>query len=169
MRRPEPHVRRGRSSRRSIASRPRPCTTRSTDCRVPSACRSCSATSRASRSTRRRERLRLAGRDAAQPAGPGAREAPPRADAPRRRACPHALAAALAPRSGLGVRLIPPVRHDHPGRDRTSRPDRPPRGASRPATALAQEVLRSMLIHKLKAHRAARCCSSAPSPPARGI
>ena len=46
---------------RSTASRPRPCTARSTACRSPSACRSCSATSRGSRSTRRRERLRWPG------------------------------------------------------------------------------------------------------------
>ena len=42
-----------RPSRRSTASRPRPCIARSTACRGPSACRSCSATSKGSRPTRR--------------------------------------------------------------------------------------------------------------------
>ena len=52
---------------------------------------------------------------------------------------------------GLGVRLIPPVRYHDPGRDRASRPVTPPAGRSPPPPRpLAQEVLRTMLIHKLK-------------------
>ena len=60
-----------------------------------------------------------------------------------------ALAAGLEPSVRLGVRLIRPVRHHDPGRDpvrgRTGR--RQPVGL---AVTLAREVLRSMLVHKLR-------------------
>ena len=117
----------------------------------PSACRSCSATSRASRSTRRRDGS--AGRPARSAADwPGARQAPPRADPPRRGALARgASAAMLAPRSASASVSSPPVRFHDPGRDPVrGRTGRRRRGALRPAAALAQEVLRSMLIHKLK-------------------
>ena len=78
------------------------------------------------------------------------------------------LAAALTPRSASASHLIPPVRHHDQGRDRSSRPDRPPPAVSASAAALAQEVLRSMLIHKLRLHHRHLARSSAPSPPARG-
>ena len=53
---------------------------------------------------------------------------------------------------GLGVHSSPPVRFHHPGRDRLRGPSRRCRRAlTAPAAAMAQEVLRSMLIHKLKA------------------
>ena len=121
----------GRSAGRWPASRPRPCTTRSTACRVRSACRSCSATSRDSRSTRRR------GGSAAPPARsaagwPGPRQAPPRPHPPRRGLARR--------RPGRGARLpVAPRRPSHPpcatsppGPRSTSRPDRPPPGPSRP-------------------------------------
>ncbi len=75
------------TGRSSTASRPRPSTARSTACPRPSGCRWCSATSRASPSTR------PPGASAARPARsaagwPGAGEAPDRPGSPRGRACP---------------------------------------------------------------------------------
>ena len=109
------------------ASRPRPCTTRSTGCRSPSACRWCSATSRASPLDEAARRLRCPGRHGPQPTGPGAGQAPPRPHPPRRRLARRRTGRGPRRPARLGVRLIPPVRHHDPGRDPTSRPDRPPR------------------------------------------
>ena len=99
---------------------------------APSACRSCSATSRASRLDEAARRLRWPGRHAPQPAGPGPREAPPRAGPPRRRALGDRAGRGAGAPIGLGVRLIPPVRFHDPGRDRASRPVTPPAGRSPP-------------------------------------
>ncbi len=110
--------------RSSTASRPRCCTARSTACRGPSACRWCSATSRASPSTRRRTgcdgpvgtlRSRLA----------RAREKLRTGLARRGVALPAAaLGVVLAPRSASASVSSPPVRFHDPGRDRVRGPSR---------------------------------------------
>ena len=62
-----------------------------------------------------------------------------------------ALAAVLAPRSASASVSSPPVRFHDQGRDRLRGPSRRRRRAfSASAAALAQEVLRTMLLHKLK-------------------
>ena len=78
---------------------------------------------------RGRQAAAMPGRHAPQPAGPGAREAPPRPGAPRRGPAAAALAAVLAPRSASASVSSPPVRFHDPGRDRASRPVTPPSGA----------------------------------------
>ncbi len=89
----------------------------------------------------------LARRDRRQPAGPGAGQAPSRPHPTRRRLARRRAGRGAGVQARLGVGLIPPVRHHDPGRDRF----RGRTGRLRhSATALAREVLRSMLIHKLK-------------------
>ena len=88
------------------------------------------------------QRLRWPARHAPQPPGPGAREAPPRPDPPRRRPARRRPGRRPGTPIGLGVRLTPLC-------DTTTRAAIA-FAAGHAAAALAQEVLRSMLLHKLK-------------------
>ena len=74
----------------------------------------------------------LARRHAPQPAGPGARQAPPRAGSPRRGLARGRRWPPRCAPVGLGVGLTPPVRHHDPGRDRIRGPSRRRAGRSRP-------------------------------------
>ena len=131
----------------SPASRLRRCTTRSTAFRRRSSLPVMLCYFEGLTLAEAARRLRMAGRHGAQPLGPGARQA--RCGLLRRGvALPAgAIAAALGSRSATSVRRVPALRCDHPGGGRASRPETP----SRPlAAALAQEVLKSMLVNKLK-------------------
>ena len=121
----------------------------------PSACRWCSATSRASRSTR--PRGGCAARPGRSAAGWPGHERSSSAHSARSRGGPvlsRALAAALAPRSASASVSSPPVRFHDPGRDPLRGPS-PAAGAglSAPAAALAQEVLRYHVAPQAQAHR----------------
>ena len=118
-------------------------------------CRSCCVTSRALPLDEAARQLRLSGRHAPQPNGPRPREARVRTDCAAASSCPR-------PCWRRSWRPGPPRRPSH----RSCANPRPgPRSASRrhtaaaggalsaPAAALAQEVLRSMLIHKLETRR----------------
>ena len=92
----------------------------------------------------------MPGRNRAQPVGPGVRQAPPRADPPRRGVARGWIVSRRWLAAGLGVRLDVPVRH-HARAAMSSAAGRAVAGASSAfAIALAGEVLRSMLIHKLE-------------------
>ena len=93
----------------------------------------------------------MPGRHAPQPAGPGAREAPRRPDPPRRRPARRRAGRGPGAPVRLGVRLIPSCAIPRPGpRSRFAARHAAGGAISAPAAALAQEVLRTMLLHKLR-------------------
>ena len=127
---------------------------RSTACPRRSACRSCSATSRASRSTRP-----PSGSDArpgpctADWPGPG--EAPPRPDPPRRGALDDRAGRRPGAPIRLGVRLIPScaISTTRAAIQFAARHAAAGGALSAPAAALAQEVLRYHADPQAQAHR----------------
>ena len=148
------------------ASRPRPCTARSTACRPPSACRWCSATSRALTLDEAARRLRW-------PAGTlrsrlvrAPRQAPPRSGSTRAWSCPP-------PAWPRHWRPGQPRRRSHPtcatrppGPRPTSRPDVPRRGSAF-ATALGPGGAEIHAAPQAETHSCSAFCSSPPSPQAR--
>ena len=105
--------------------------------------------------------------------GPGQREAPGprlarrsrRSALARRRAWPRSSGAPI----GLGIRLIPPVRFHHPGRDRTSRPRHAAGGGAcrRHGTGPGGPAYHA--APQAQAHRDVPACSWLPSPPGAGL
>ncbi len=96
----------------------------------------------------------LPGRDGPQPAGPRQGEAPDRPGPTRGRLARRRAGAVLAPRSASAS--IPPLLCDSTTRAAIAFAARHAAASgalAAPAAALAQEVLKTMLLHKLRAHR----------------
>ena len=148
----------------SSASKPRPSIARSTAYRMPSARRSCSATSSVSRLTRRQIGCDgLSARSAAgSPAGGRSSAAACRTQ--------HRVLRLRTDRGGKSVRSasasVSPLLCDTTTQAATAFAARHAASGvlSASATILAQEVLRTMLLHKLRLTAASPCLSWQPSP-----